>query len=123
MGIFLAAKAWMVPFLKTFGVDKGNGLSPFAISIDRPHTLGELGKEYFKIPTLERRGYSIGKVDEYEKEEVYDDVPSVGNDTYNTDAVVENHYQKIKKSEVDIYLNATDNNAVEENTVNENTQE
>ena len=45
MGIILAVNAWMVPFLKTFGVEKGNGLSPFAVSIDIPHALGELAKE------------------------------------------------------------------------------
>ena len=44
MGIILAVNAWMVTFLKTFGVYKGKGLSPFAFSIDRPHALGELVK-------------------------------------------------------------------------------
>ena len=44
MGIILAVNAWMVPFVKKFGVDKGNGLSPFAVSIDSPYALGELVK-------------------------------------------------------------------------------
>ena len=44
MGIILAVNAWMVTFLKTFGVEKGNGLSPFAVSIDIPPALGELVK-------------------------------------------------------------------------------
>ena len=39
MGIILAVNAWMVPFLDKFGVDKGIGLSPFAVSIDSPHAL------------------------------------------------------------------------------------
>ena len=56
-------------------------------------------------------------------EEVDDDGPSVGNGAYNTSGVVENYFQKIKKSEVDTYLNTIDNNDVEEDTVNENTQE
>ena len=55
MGIILAVNAWMVTFLKTFGVEKGNGLSPFAVSIDIPHALIELVKEYFKRPTPYRR--------------------------------------------------------------------
>ena len=36
---------------------------------------------------------------------------------------VKDHYQKINKSEVDTYLNATDNNAVEEDNLNEKKQE
>ena len=44
MGIILAVNAWMVTFLKTFGVEKGNGLSPFAVSIDIPPALGVLVK-------------------------------------------------------------------------------
>ena len=42
MGIILAVNSWMVPFLKTFGLEKGNGLSPFAVNIDSPHALVEL---------------------------------------------------------------------------------
>ena len=51
-------------------------------------------------------------------EEVDDDGPCVDNGAYNTSGAVKDHYQKINKSEVDTYLNATDNNAVEEGTVN-----
>ena len=40
-------------------------------------------------------------------EELDNDCPSVVDFTYNTAGVVENHYHKIKKSEVDIYLNET----------------
>ena len=125
MGIILAMNAWMVPFLKTFGADKGNSLSTFAVSIDIPHALIELAKEYFKIPTPDRQGYSTGKVDENDKEveEVDDDGPSVVNGAYNTAGVVKNHLQKIKKYEMDTDLNAIDNNDVGEDNVNENTQE
>ena len=56
-------------------------------------------------------------------EEVYDYGPSVGNGAYNTAGVSETHFQKINKSEVDTYLNSTDTNAVEEDTVNDKTQE
>ena len=72
-----------------------------------------------------RRVYSTGTVDEDNKEvvKVDNDDPSVGNSAYNTAGVAENYFQRIKKSEVDTYLNATDNNAVEEDTVNEKTQE
>ena len=111
--------------MKTFGVDKGNDLSTFAASIDSPHALGELTKEYFRIPTTDRRGCSTGTVDEDDKEveEVDYDGPSVGNGAYNTDGVVENHLQKIKKSDVDTDLNATDKIVIEEDTVNDKTQD
>ena len=81
MGIILGLNAWMMPFLKTFGVEKGNGLSPFAVSIDIPHVLSELAKEYFKRPMPDRRGYSTGTFDEDDNEvgEVDDDGTSVGN--------------------------------------------
>ena len=82
-------------------------------------------KEYFKRPTPDRRGCSTGKVNEDDKEvvEVDDDGPSVGNGAYNNSDVVENHFQKIKNFEVDTDLNAKGNIFVEEDTVNDRTQE
>ena len=120
MGIILEVNAWMVPFLKTFGVEKGNGISPFYVSIDGPNALGKLVKENFKRPTPDRRVYSTGMFDDDDKEveEADDDVPSVGNDAYNTAGVVEFVFQKIKKSEVDTDLNETEKNDVEEYTLN-----
>ena len=56
-------------------------------------------------------------------EELYDYSQSVGNGLYNTSGVVENHFQKIKKSEVETYFNATDNNSVEEDTINNKTHD
>ena len=125
MGIILAVNAWMVPFLKKFGVGKENSLSPFVVSIDSPHSLGELVKEYSKRTAPDRRECSTGMVYEIyrEGEEVDYGGPNIGNGAQNTAGVFKNHFQKIKKSEVDTDLNATENNAVEENTVNENTQE
>ena len=98
MGIILAVNAWMVTFMKAFGLEKGNGLYPFAVSIDSPHALSELVKEYSKIPTPDRQGCSTGKVNEDDKEvvEVDDDGPSVGNGAYNNYDVVENHFHNIK---------------------------
>ena len=74
---------------ESFRVEKGNGLSPFDVSIDSPYVLGELVKEYFKIPTPDSQGCSNGTVYQYEKEveEVDDDGPSVGNGAYNTAGV------------------------------------
>ena len=42
-------------------------------------------------------------------EEVDYDGPIVGNGAYNTAGVVKNHFQDIKKSEVETDLNATEN--------------
>ena len=56
-------------------------------------------------------------------EEVDDGGTSVGNGAYNTAGVVEKHFQKIKKSEVDTDLNVTDNIGVEEDSLNDKTQE
>ena len=56
-------------------------------------------------------------------EDVDDDGQSVGNVAYNTAGVVENHFKKIKKSEVDTSFNATEKIIVEEDTVNDKTQE
>ena len=71
----------MAPFMNTFGVEKGKGLSNVSVIIDIPHAFGELVKEYFKIPMPDSRGYSTGTVDEddTEVEKVDDDCPSVGN--------------------------------------------
>ena len=81
MGIILAVNLCMVPFLKTFGVEKVNCLYLFALSIDSSHALSELVKEYVKRPTPDRWGCITGTVDEdyKEMEEVDYYGPSVGN--------------------------------------------
>ena len=62
MGIILGVNAWVVPFLKTFGVVKGNDIFHFSVSINIPHAIGELVREYFKIPSPDRRRFSTGTV-------------------------------------------------------------
>ena len=62
MGIILEVNEWMVPFLKTFGLEKGNGLSPFAVNIDSPHALVELVKEYFKYQLRTCRCVVLGRL-------------------------------------------------------------
>ena len=81
---------------------------------------GRLGLDQVKMPIPDRRRCSTGTVYWYYKqvEEVDDNGTSVGNGVYNTSGVVENHFQKIKKYQVDIDLNATENIFVEEDTVN-----
>ena len=90
MGIILGVNAWVVPFLKTFGVVKGNDVFHFSVSIDIPHAIGELVKEYFKRPSPDRQRCSTGTVywDYKWAEEVDDNGTSVGNGVYNTSGVV-----------------------------------
>lgn len=45
----------MKPFLKLFGVEDGNGLSPFAADIDDPNQLSSLLKDLFKPPKRDPR--------------------------------------------------------------------
>ena len=108
-----------------FGVEKENGLYPFAVSIDILHALGQLAKEYFKGPTSDRRECSTRTVDEDDKEveEVDDDGPIVGNGAYNTSSVVKNCFHNIKKYEAETDFNATENNAIGQDTVKDKTQE
>ena len=40
----------MVPFLDLFGVEEGNGLSPFAVNIDTPGGLVRLVEKFFHPP-------------------------------------------------------------------------
>ena len=44
------AREKMIPFLKLFGVEKGNGLSPLAVKIDTPADLSELITQFLKPP-------------------------------------------------------------------------
>jgi hypothetical protein len=50
------ASTKMRPFLELFGVVEGNGLTPFAASIDTTEELLEMVKEYFKPPKRDLRG-------------------------------------------------------------------
>ena len=56
-------------------------------------------------------------------EEVDDHGPSVVNGECNNSGFSKNRFHNINKSEVETYLNATDKNAVEEDTVNDKTKE
>jgi len=54
-GIIQAVNSWMIPFLKIFDVEEGNGLSPFAIQIDTPHDLRKLVDQFFCPPRRDMR--------------------------------------------------------------------
>ena len=38
----------MIPFLKLFGVDEGNGLSPFTVGSSDPSELAGLNEDFFR---------------------------------------------------------------------------
>ena len=55
-GVIEVVNSWMMPFLKLFGVEVGNGLSPFAVDIDTPSDLLALIDQFFKPPKRDMRG-------------------------------------------------------------------
>ena len=57
-GVIEVVNSWMLPFLKVFGVEEGNGLSPFAVTIDKPSDLLALVEQFFKPPKRDNRGNS-----------------------------------------------------------------
>lgn len=76
------ATAVTLPFLKLFGVEDGNGLSPFAVDIGSPDALADIVKEYFKPPKSDPRDRSAanGGDDEEEEDEVVDSDDDDGDD-------------------------------------------
>ena len=55
-GVIGMSNAWMVQFLKIFGVVEGNGLSPFVTSIDSPSDLSALIDRFFRPAKSDTRG-------------------------------------------------------------------
>ena len=49
-GVIEVVNSWMLPFLKVFGVEEGNGLSPFAVPIETPNDLITMVEQFFKPP-------------------------------------------------------------------------
>ena len=57
-GVIEVVNSWMLPFLKVFGVEEGNGLSPFAVPIETPSYLLTVVEQFFKPPKRDNRGNS-----------------------------------------------------------------
>ena len=55
-GVIKSTTEWMVPFLGLFGVEEGNGLSPFTTEINTPEELSYHLKALFKPPKRYPRG-------------------------------------------------------------------
>ena len=70
------------------------------------------------------QGCSNWMVKEYEEEvEVYEVGQNSGNHMSNTTVIVQNHFKKIKKSDVDSALNTIEDYDIEEDTTNDNVQQ
>jgi hypothetical protein len=69
------ANSWMMPFLSLFGVEAGNGLSPFAVTINTPSDLLGLLNQFFKAPKRDTRGRT--RMDDVVLGEAEDDADSV----------------------------------------------
>ena len=54
--VIKATTELMVPFLDLFGVEEGNGLSPFDTEINTPEELSDHLKAFFKPPKRGPRG-------------------------------------------------------------------
>ena len=56
-GVLKATTEWMVTFLGLFGVEEGNGLSPFDTEINTPEELSDHLKAFFDL----HNRYPIGR--------------------------------------------------------------
>ena len=63
-GIIDVVNACMVPFLKLFGVEDGNGLSPFATNVATPNDLKKMIEQFFRRTKQDPRGRSSNTADE-----------------------------------------------------------
>ena len=63
----------MLPFLKVFGVEKENGLSPFAVPIETPSDLLTVVEQFFKPPKRDNRGNSTIDDDDAEDGDLLDE--------------------------------------------------
>ena len=55
-GVIEYSNAITTSFLNLFGIEQGNGLSPFVANIATPLDLKDLISEFFKPPKLDKRG-------------------------------------------------------------------
>ena len=102
-GVMKATTEWVVPFLELFGLEEGNGISPFATEINTPAELSDHLKAFFKPPKRNPRGRGIcnDEADEAERDaEIsgigYDDeMEAPGFDTGMSHDVVSVHMQDI----------------------------
>ena len=67
----------MLPFLKVFRVEEGNGLSPFAIPIETPSDLIIMVEQFFKPPERDIWGNSTIDDDDAEDVDLLDEEDDV----------------------------------------------
>ena len=107
-GVMEVALAWMKPFLKLFGVEEGNGLSPFAVGIDSPSDLVAMIEQFFRRPKADPRGKDtvIGDVDDDEDPDAeennaddFDEAPVVNGDEPMGVGILTTHVGEIREVE------------------------
>ena len=97
-GIMKATNAWMKPFLAKYGVEEGNGLSPFAVDIDSTSDLRKIIGDFFKTPKKDLR-------DNYLTVSILNDIDDDGTNFCETEkeatvppAIIAYHAEDISKS-------------------------
>jgi len=108
-GVIEVVNSWMLPFLKVFGVEEGNGLSPFAVAIEKPSDLLALVEQFFKPPKRDKRGNSTlddddvaEDVDLLEEEDLVEEVSQASNGVNSLPVgVLEHHVNGIRQSASD----------------------
>ena len=113
-GVIEVTNSFMLPFLKLFGVEVGNGLSPFATNIDTPDDLVIQLRQFFRPARRDARGatsFSLAvnngadatSVDEEEDSVLDDDNDDDDDDTSSSGGVstITNHAAEIQQLDVD----------------------
>ena len=90
-GVIKFANSRMVNFLTLFGIEDGNGLSPFCHSISHPAELKSLITQFFKPPQKDTRGclpVAMGQVDVGEDSgDEEEDINDIDDDDGNNNAL------------------------------------
>jgi hypothetical protein len=79
-GVIALVNSWMIPLLKLFGAEEGNGISPFAVAIKSPSELLALVNRFFRPPKRDKRGTSSLVEENEDEDEVNMDLEGDGDE-------------------------------------------
>jgi hypothetical protein len=99
-GIIEAVNSWMIPFLELFGVENGNGISPFANSFHSAIDLSNAVNLFFRVPKADMRGRFSRNASEVGDNIESDDVENRGND--DDSKINSSKYNEISLPELDV---------------------
>ena len=122
-GVIAVTNAWMTPFLRLFGVEAGNGLSPFATDINSPSDLRVMIAQFFRAPRRDRRGNNNidgdvpGDVEDEVDMDVEDEIVEEVNGAVGLlpISVITNHVTEIQQADEEGDESDDDVTVVEEN--------